>query len=390
MPDDVIKSLRRLDVQEAAEVICREHKMISSRPREDCAILGAHITLPWAAGLCHEDKNMTCDNQVAFCRVQMRPCDHVGHESDCPYHTATCQQMRGNVPTIKVVKALYVKMHEAQATSHNRAVITEVNRFCRLLGIPETASIETINYDSVERYVGMLNVRNVTKIGAIWRMQCLVGRHERVAYRKAGLDVHPVDLPVLQDDSRAYRSATDERAIAILAWYRGLMFDKDGRRRIYAMMMLKYAMRNGDVLRLRWSNFHVVGSRWQLEYVPHKTERATAGRSVKIWLNPSDQVELMAWRASAADGEFVIPRKARRAGLNALTRQLNASIRAIGILGSKGLYELRKMCVDTVYHMHGAEAASAYSGDDFKTVKFHYADTSSMNLKGISDAAFGS
>lgn len=59
------------------------------------------------------------------------------------------------------------------------------------------------------------------------------------------------------------------------------------------------------------------------------------------------------------------------------------------ILGSKGLYELRKMCVDTVYHMQGAEAASAYSGDDFKTVKFHYADTSSMNLKGISDAAFG-
>lgn len=77
------------------------------------------------------------------------------------------------------------------------------------------------------------------------------------------------------------------------------------------------------------------------------------------------------------------------AGLNSLTRQLNASIRAIGVLGSKGLYELRKMCVDTVYHMHGAEAASAYSGDDFKTVKFHYADTSSMNLKGISDAAFG-
>lgn len=336
-----------------------------------------------------EESNMNCDNQIAFCRVQMRPCDHVGCETDCPFHTASCQQMRGNVPDIRTVKELYGRMHDCSCAGHNRAVITEVNRFCRTMGIPETASIDAVNYDSVEKYIGALKVKNVTKIGAVCRLQCLVGRRERVAYRKAGWDVRPVDLPVVQDDSKAYRSATEERAIAILGWYRNLQFDGDGRKRIYAMMMLKYAMRNSDVLRLRWSNFRVSGSRWQLEYVPHKTERATAGRSVKIWLNPADQVELMAWKGGAAENDFVLPRKIGRAGLNALSRQLNASIRSAGVTGSKGLYELRKMCVDTVYHTHGAEAASAYSGDDFKTVKFHYADTSSMNLKGISDAEFG-
>lgn len=41
----------------------------------------------------------------------------------------------------------------------------------------------------------------------------------------------------------------------------------------------------------------------------------------------------------------------------------------------KASYELRKMCVDRIYHKFGAEMASAISGDDIRTLTYFYADT---------------
>ena len=45
-----------------------------------------------------------------------------------------------------------------------------------------------------------------------------------------------------------------------------------------ATMMLKFALRNGDVLRLRDENFVEKDSRHYLNYTPHKTELSSGRR----------------------------------------------------------------------------------------------------------------
>lgn len=349
-----------------------------------------YLTLAVALGFCQGGADMSCANSVAFCRIQMRACDHIGDEANCPFHCEDNTQVKGRVPDIDLVRELYIQFHGGNLSHHCKSVIMELNRFLRESGLKGSDPIDAITYDVIERYISKFNIRNISKIGICYRLQSLLGRRERLAYRKHGFDVRPVDTPAIDDDTRAYASATEERVLRILEWYRALQFDQDQRKRIFAMLMFRYAMRNGDVARLRWRNFIVSGGKWQLNYIPHKTEKSTAGRSVKIWLNAADQVELANFRGSAKDDDFVIRRIGRGRALRRIQDELNDSLRAIGLTGSKGLYELRKMCIDRVYHLVGAEAASAYSGDDFKTIKFHYCDTSSMNLHGIGDDAFGS
>ena len=61
--------------------------------------------------------------------------------------------------------------------------------------------------------------------------------------------------------------------------------------------------------------------------------------------------------------------------------RLNADLRSQKIFtGSKGCYELRKICIDHVYQKFGAEMASSISGDDIRTMMRYYADPSQPNI----------
>ena len=64
--------------------------------------------------------------------------------------------------------------------------------------------------------------------------------------------------------------------------------------------------------------------------------------------------------------------------------RLNRDLRARKIFtGSKGCYELRKICIDHIYQKFGAEMASSISGDDIRTVMRYYADPSAVNVKDV-------
>lgn len=333
---------------------------------------------------------MHCESKVQMCRARMMPCDHVGSEDSCPYYNAGCNG-KAKLPTLGNVIQMYAAMCGPTLSDHQRQVLRDLRRMMSRLGLTDETRCDAINYDSIDAYIRTLEVRNISKIGTCQRIQSVFGRRARMFYRRGGWTVQSVDVPPIEDDSVAYKSLRPDQVLAVLGWYRGLQFRPDRRARIFAMMMLKYAMRNSDVELLRWSNFDQSGINWRLRYTPHKTEKSTAGRSVTIWLDTMDQIELDAWRGDAANNAFVIPRARGKHGLSLASLQagLNAELRAIGFGGSKGLYELRKLCIDTVFHLHGAEAAAAYSGDDYKTVKFHYSDPSSLNLRGISDNSFG-
>ena len=64
--------------------------------------------------------------------------------------------------------------------------------------------------------------------------------------------------------------------------------------------------------------------------------------------------------------------------------RLNRELRTLCIFtGSKGCYELRKICIDHIYQKYGAEMASSISGDDIRTVMRYYADPSAVHVENV-------
>ena len=126
-----------------------------------------------------------------------------------------------------------------------------------------------------------------------------------------------------------------------------------------------------DVLRLREENFVKKDDKHYLNYTPHKTE-LSSGRRV-YWPIHED-----IWRKFEDYG-----------GIQCLDvteetfDDINRELRMLGFRGSKGAYELRKICIDHVYQRFGAEIAVSLSGDDIKTITRYYADPAQPNIGAV-------
>ena len=111
-----------------------------------------------------------------------------------------------------------------------------------------------------------------------------------------------------------------------------------------------------------------------LLYTPHKTSLSSGWIVYRpihdvIW-NEFEELRV-------GEGEWVVPHATW------IIRKLNVEMRQLGFKGSKGCYELRKICVDHIYQKFGAEMASSISGDDIRTVMRYYADPSAVNVEGV-------
>jgi hypothetical protein len=62
---------------------------------------------------------------------------------------------------------------------------------------------------------------------------------------------------------------------------------------------------------------------------------------------------------------------------------LNRQMRTLGFTGTKGAYELRKICIDHIYQRYGAEMAVSISGDDIRTIMHYYADPAQPNIGAV-------
>ena len=319
-------------------------------------------------------------------------------EELCPKEIFDIMNRELTVPTIGEVKSLYARMHGCDEDgklpihTHCRNVIGEVEKFQRSYGIKDGMKITVICHDVLAKYMRDFygDRRNITKMGVCSRLRAFVGVNERIYYSQFGYKVEPIDIPSIKDDSKAYESKVGDIVMKVLRWYRHLQFSEDPRERLFATLMLHFGMRNGDVGRAKWGIFKKYGDMLRLEYIPHKTEISASGRKVKIVANLSDQEELMEARGNAGDDEYIIARKwgNHHAGLHSLQDRMNNSLRELGFKESKGLYELRKMAIDTVWQTQGAEAAAAFSGDAINTAGFYYADNSSKGVMSLSDSSF--
>lgn len=158
-----------------------------------------------------------------------------------------------------------------------------------------------------------------------------------------------------------YHRPTSEQLSKVKDWYRTL---PPGNLWFVATMMLEFAMRNGDIMRLQRQNFVESDGRMFLNYTPNKT-RFSSGRMVKWPIHSQIWQKIKQLKLDYNEDTF---------------RALNIAMRSLGFTGSKGAYELRKICIDHVYQRFGAEMAVSISGDNINTITHYYADPSQPNL----------
>ena len=197
-------------------------------------------------------------------------------------------------------------------------------------------------------------------------------------YSRQGYDVRQYQMPIFRNRKPPrYERPTKATLDAVDAWYKGLWKDdmskQDLRVWFLATMMYKFAVRNGDVgtFTLRSFSEHD-GSRYII-YKPHKTAHSSG--TIVNWPIHPDLFERIRKAAEILDIEedeiFVRSYRETSAAVNRMLRKIP------GLADKeKASYELRKMCIDRIYHEFGVEMAAAISGDDIKTLTYFYADVS--------------
>lgn len=232
--------------------------------------------------------------------------------------------------------------------------------------------VSVIRPPLVHRYLADLlkgGTKPITAVSYLYQLRQLFAKWVLPYYEDCGWKI-----PAFPSFGRRPRAPRYSRPVAatlakVKAWYASL---PPGELWFAATMMLEFAMRNGDVMRLRRGNFVERGGRVFLNYTPHKTEHSS-GRAVRWPVHPA----IWAQMTAIFDGD----------DLPALDESvfdaLNAAMRRLGFTGAKGAYELRKICVDHVYQKFGAEMAVSISGDDIRTIMHYYADPAQPNIGDV-------
>ena len=238
---------------------------------------------------------------------------------------------------------------------------------CRAAGIELSSPVTALTRKRIDAALATFVGRGITRLSA-WSYVCqlrgVFAKWCRPYYEDAGWKIPSLDLPNFRVKAPRYVRPSAEMLARVKAWYQKLT----GEHWFVATMMLEFAMRNGDVLRLKEENFIERDSHHYLTYTPHKTE-LTSGRHVcwpihdDIWMRFDDFGGLRG--LDVTDETFV---------------DINRSMRSLGFRGNKAAYELRKICIDHVYQKYGAEIAVSLSGDDIKTITKYYADPAQPNI----------
>ena len=285
--------------------------------------------------------------------------------------------MRKQVPTIAEVIERYQAISRAERIKSGRPCEATVRNalkgtrlVCQAARLSLDAKVSELTRRRIDEALSVFVARGVGRVSAwsfVSQLRSLFARWALPYYRDAGWAIPKLELPTFRAVSPRYVRPGADMLEKVRRWYLQL----DGAMWFAATMMLEFAVRNGDVLRLTGGNFVVRENRVFLSYTPHKTA-LTSGRTV-FW-----PVHREIWARFSALGGFH--------GLDLTDetfRKMNRQLRALGFKGSKAAYELRKICIDHVYQKFGAEMATSISGDDIKTISRYYADPSQPNIGDV-------
>ena len=265
-------------------------------------------------------------------------------------------------------------------------VLSSVRMVCRILcgdgegwkDWPMTA----LTRNEMDRFLSLARqngLQPVTAWAYLQALRCLTARWTHMYYADRKWRVPPFVPPVGRRRSARYMRPDREVLLKVRGWYEALEIRSDKRDWLAATLMLEFAMRNGDVAALKWSDFRTRGDSGEvvLCYTPHKTA-LSSGRTVAWPVHPEIWARLERIHAADPSRAHLIP------NADTVFTRLNAELRGQRLFtGSKALYELRKICIDHIYQKFGAEMASSISGDDIRTVTRYYADPSAVKMTGV-------
>ena len=250
---------------------------------------------------------------------------------------------------------------------------------CEAAGLALSSSVDEVTRQRIDAALADFMARGISRLSA-WSYVCqlrgIFARWCLPYYRDAGWEIPTLELPAFRAQPPRYVRPCPEVLARVKGWYQNLCHQvrkggSSGELWLAATMMLEFAMRNGDVLRLTDDNFVLREDRHFLSYVPHKTE-LTSGRRVFWPIHPD------IWSVIDDFGGM------RCFGLtDEVFIGMNRQLRALGLRGNKGAYELRKICIDHVYQKFGAEMAVSISGDDIRTISRYYADPAQPNIGSV-------
>ncbi len=318
------------------------------------------------------------------------------------------------VPTIRMILEAYPKIAAVERMRMERpceksvaSVVSGVRRLCEIgeISLDEPMSIFTRRrleqiFDASLRS----ELKHISVWSYLYSLRKLFARWTQRYYADRKWIIPQLEIPSCQRHAPRYIRPDTTTLAKVKEWYGDLEKRPDRREWVLATLMLEFAMRNGDVERLRWSDFrprvneNIVRTdsrssdmRMVLCYTPNKT-KLSSGRVVAWPVHP------LIWERLCAYHDLGIPFNKRRGwGRNEVRDsqlvvpcardvyvRLNKELRLRRIFtGPKGCYELRKICIDHIYQKFGAEMASSISGDDIRTVMRYYADPSAVNVEGV-------
>ncbi|MBR4652028.1 MAG: hypothetical protein IKO72_01590 [Kiritimatiellae bacterium] len=297
------------------------------------------------------------------------------------------------VPTMQELLDAYVESATVERMKSERPcartvsnVLVGVRVICRTVCPADedwrTWPVSMIDHRRIDRYLTLARVHGLSPVTAWGYLQSLKGLTARWTlryYADRGWKITPFEVPPCR--RRAPRYIRPDHAVLrrVRSWYEALEHRADKREWLTATLMLEFAMRNGDIATLCWSDFRLredLPSAIVLCYTPHKTA-LSSGRIVSWPVHPDIWSRMVRIRERTAAHGRIIP------NAELVFARLNSELRDLKLFtGTKALYELRKICIDHVYQKFGAEMASSISGDDIRTVTRYYADPSAVNIAG--------
>lgn len=189
------------------------------------------------------------------------------------------------IPTIEQVMKCYrvVAQTERMKTGRPGAetvanALRGAANVCRSAGIELTAPVTALTRRKMDVALASFMEHGLTRLSA-WSYVCqlrgVFAKWCRPYYEDASWDIPPLDIPAFRAQAPRYVRPSAEMLQRVKAWYGR----QTGEHWFAATMMLEFAMRNGDVLRLKDENFVEKDGRHYLNYTPHKTE-LSSGRHV--------------------------------------------------------------------------------------------------------------
>ena len=187
-------------------------------------------------------------------------------------------------PTIEQVMKCYKTVAQTERMKTGRPGMETVSNalrgtknVCRSAGIELTAPVTELTRKKIDVALASFMNRGLTRMSAwsyVCQLQSIFARWCLPYYKDAGWKIPTLELPSFRAKAPRYVRPSTEMLKKVKAWYA----KQTGEHWFAATMMLEFAMRNGDVLRLRDENFVKKDSRHYLNYTPHKTELSSGRR----------------------------------------------------------------------------------------------------------------